>query len=104
MARTAAYTRSKNGIGGPDPSTRPRAARDATGQAPGLGEGDGEGEGVAAGASCPGAPGGAGAGAASGVPGAGPRPGPLRVEVGTLGTVSETSLTVVCVVFSEALR
>ena len=46
----------------------------------------------------------AGVGAASGAPGAGPSPGPLNVEVGTLGTVSETSLTVVCVVFSEALR
>ena len=46
----------------------------------------------------------AGGGVASGVPGAGPSPGPLRVELGTLGTVSETSLTVVFVVFSDALR
>src|SRR5437667_9952117 len=131
MARTAAYTRSKNGIGAPDPSMRSRAARTAAGQAPGLGDGDGDGEGVAAGAarsvagggatrsgrawgvvlisegSTPGRAGtlgaAAGAGAASGAPGAGPSPGPLRAEVGTLGTVSETSLTYVRLVFHQAL-
>src|SRR5216683_494989 len=99
MARTASYTRSKNGMGVRDPSmgSGSRSRRDAgCAQSPGPGDGDGDGLGAGA----------AGAAGTSGPPGPGApeSPGPVKVGAPTLGTCSETSLTIVLVVSCEALR